>query len=134
MVAIVTIRRREMSEAQKIMIAVAAVFVMGFVLVGLSKEKQSVEQSEVAAKIRNSVAMQSMASEKCPPKIKQETGEQVFFPSAVESDKETYVTLKWVGENIKNGGFKNASCTLHASLGGISELIIDDKVIIKKKI
>jgi hypothetical protein len=125
---------KKMSEVQKIMLAVAAVFVMGFVLVGLSKEDQPVEQVEAAAKIRNNVAMQTMASEKCPPKIKEETGEQVFFPSAVESDKETYVTLKWVGENADKGGFKNASCTLHASLGGISELIIDDKVIIKKKI
>jgi hypothetical protein len=123
-------RRRKMSEAQKIMLAVVAVFVMGFVMVGLSKEDQPVEQVEAAAKIRNNVAMQTMANEKCPPKIKEETGEQVFFPSEVESDKETYVTLKWVGEK----GFKTASCTLHASLGGISELIIDDKVIIKKKI
>ncbi|MDP3877953.1 MAG: hypothetical protein Q8Q50_13325 [Methylobacter sp.] len=123
-----------MSEAQKIMMAVAAVFVIGFVMVGLSKEEQPIEQVEAAAKIRNNVAMQTMASEKCPPKIKEATGEQVFFPSETESDKETYVTLKWAGENAKNGGFKNASCTLHASLGGISELVIDGKVIIKKKI
>lgn len=123
-----------MSEVQKIMIAVVSVFVIGFVMVGLSKEDQPVEQVEAAAKIRNNVAMQTMANEKCPPKIKEITGEQVFFPSATESDKETYVTLKWVGENADNGGFKNASCTLHASLGGISELIIDEKIIIKKKI
>lgn len=123
-----------MSEVQKIMAAVVGAFVIGFVMVGLSKEKQSPDQVEAAAKIRNNVAMQTMASEKCPPKIKEATGEQVFFPSEVESDKETYVTLKWVGENANNGGFKHASCTLHGTLGGISELIIDDKVIIKKKI
>jgi len=114
--------------------AVASVFVMGFVLVGLSKEDQPADQVEAAAKIRNNVAMQTMANEKCPVKIKEATGEQVFFPSEIDSDKETYVTLKWVGENSNNGGFKNASCTLHSSLGGISELIVDDKVIIKKKI
>ena len=122
-----------MSEVQKIMLAVVGVFVMGFVLVGLSKEEQSVEQKEASAQIRNVVAMQTMASQKCPPKIMQETGEQVYFPTEVGGDKETYVTLKWVGENANKGGFKNASCTLHAALGGISELIIDDKVIIKKK-
>jgi hypothetical protein len=122
-----------MSEIQKILIAVVSVFVMGFVLVGLSKEDQPVEQMQAAAQIRNNVAMQTMASEKCPPKIKQETGEQVYFPTSVESDKETYVTLKWVGENAGKGGFRNASCTLHASLGGVSELIIDDKIIINKK-
>jgi hypothetical protein len=123
-----------MSETQKIMMSVAAVFIMGFILVGASKEDQTVEQMESSAKIRAIVAMQTMANEKCPPKIKEATGEQVFFPSETETDKETYLTLKWVGENADKGGFKNASCTLHASLGGISELIIDDKVIIKKKI
>jgi hypothetical protein len=123
-----------MSEVQKIMIAVAAVFVMGFILVAASKEDQTVEQMEAAAKIRAITAMQMMANEKCPPKIKEVTGEQVYTTSETESDKETYLTLKWVGENANNGGFKKASCTLHAALGGISELIIDDKVIIKKKI
>jgi hypothetical protein len=121
-----------MSETQKIMIAVVAVFVVGFFMVGASKEEQSIEQIEAAAKIRNFVAIQEMASQKCPAKIKQETGEQVFFPSETKSDQDTYITLKWVGENAKTGGFKTASCTLKASLGGISELIIDDKVIIKK--
>jgi hypothetical protein len=122
-----------MSETQKILLAVVSVFVMGFVLVGLSKEDQTVEQMQASAQIRNNVAMQTMANDKCPLKIKQETGEQVYFPASVEGDKETYVTLKWVGENGDKGGFKHASCTLHASLGGISELIIDDKVIIKKE-
>jgi hypothetical protein len=123
-----------MSEVQKIMIAVASVFIMGFILVALSKEDQTPEQMEAAAKIRGMAAMQAMANNKCPQKIKEVTGEQVFLTSETESDKETYLTLKWVGENANNGGFKHASCTLHAALGGISELIIDDKVIIKKKI
>jgi hypothetical protein len=123
-----------MSEVQKIMLAVVAVFVIGFVLVGLSKEDQTAEQMEAAAKIRAVVALQMMANEKCPVKIKDATGEQVFTTSETETDKETYLTLKWVGENANNGGFKTASCTIHTSLGGISKLIIDDKVIIDKKI
>ncbi len=121
-----------MSETQKIIASVVAFFLVGFAFVGLSKQDQPIEQVEAAAKMRNNVAMQEMANKKCPDKIKQETGEQVFIPSEVLSDKETYITLKWVGENDKKGGFKNASCTLQASLGGISELIIDDKVIIRK--
>jgi len=120
-----------MSETTKIMIAVIGVFVIGFIMVGTNKE-QSTEQMEAASMIRSYVAMQEMAGKKCPAAIQEKTGEQVFFPSETLSDKETYVTLKWVGENAKNGGFKTASCTLKGSLGGISELIIDDKVIIKK--
>jgi hypothetical protein len=123
-----------MSETQKIMLSVAAVFIMGFILVGASKEDQTVDQMESAAKIRAIVAMQTMANEKCPLKIKEATGEQVFLTSETETDKETYLTLKWMGENADKGGFKKASCTLNSTLGGISELIIDDKVIIKKKI
>jgi hypothetical protein len=123
-----------MSETMKIVIAVIGVFVVGFIMVGVSKDEPSNAQKEAAATIRNFVAIQTMASEKCPVAIKKETGEQVFFPSETKSDKETYITLIWVGENTKTGGFKKASCTLHAALGGISELIIDDKVIIKKKI
>lgn len=123
-----------MSETMKIVIAVLGVFVIGFIMVGISKEEPSIAQKEASSTIRNYVAIQTMASEKCPQAIKKETGEQVFFPSETKSDKETYVTLIWVGENAKTGGFKKASCTLHAALGGISELIIDDKAIIKKKI
>ena len=123
-----------MSETMKIVIAVIGVFVAGFVMVGLSKEEPSTAQKEAAATIRNYVAMQTMAGEKCPVAIKKETGEQVFFPSETKSDKETYVTMIWLGEDAKTGGFKKAACTLHAALGGISELVIDDKVIIKKKI
>ncbi|MFZ2168237.1 MAG: hypothetical protein WAW61_01230 [Methylococcaceae bacterium] len=123
-----------MSETMKIVIAIMGVFVVGFIMVGLSKEEPSDAQKEAASTIRNYVAIQTMANQKCPQAIKNETGEQVFFPSETKSDKETYITLIWVGENVKTGGFKKASCTLHAALGGISELIIDDKVIIKKKI
>jgi hypothetical protein len=123
-----------MSETMKIVMAVIGVFVAGFINVGISKEEPSNAQKEAAATMRNYVAIQTMANEKCPTAIKKETGEQVFFPSETKSDKETYITLIWVGENTKTGGFKKASCTLHAALGGISELIVDDKIIIKKKI
>ncbi|MGZ8136918.1 MAG: hypothetical protein ACXW1W_08210 [Methylococcaceae bacterium] len=121
-----------MSEVQKIMIAIAGVIIAGFILVGVSKQDPTPAQQEAASTIRNYVAMQTMASDKCPVAIKNATGEQVFFPSETVSDKETYITLKWVGENAKTGGFKAASCTLKAALGGISELVIDEKVIIKK--
>ncbi|MGZ8904047.1 MAG: hypothetical protein ACXW0H_10910, partial [Methylobacter sp.] len=104
-----------MSEVQKIMLGVLGAIIAGFVLVGVSKQEPSNEQREAASMIRNYVAMQTMAGDKCPQAILKETGEQVFFPSETKSDKETYITLKWVGENAK-GGFKTASCTLHASL------------------
>jgi hypothetical protein len=123
---------QKISEAQKIIIAVVGVFVAGFILVGVSKKEPSNVEKEAASKIRNLVNMQTMANQKCPSAIKEHTGEQVYVTTESLSDKESYVTMKWDGENVKSGGFKKASCTISASLGGISELIIDDKVIIKK--
>ena len=122
-----------MPESTKIGLSVLALFAAGFIMVGLSKEEPSNAQKEAAASIRNYVAIQTMANEKCPVVIKKETGEQVFFPTETKSDKDTYITLIWLGENAQKGGFKKATCTLQASLGGISELIIDDKIIIHKK-
>ncbi len=120
-----------MSEVQKIMIAIVGVFVAGFLLVGASKE-QTNEEKESAAQIRALVAMQEMATQKCPKLIENKTGTQVFFPSKTDTDKSTYVTMEWIGEADAN--FKTASCTLHLSLGGVSKLVIDDKVLIDKKI
>jgi hypothetical protein len=122
----------KMSESGKLAIAVIGVFAVGFVMVGLNKQ-QSTEQKESSAMVRNYFNLQTMATEACPKAILKETGEQVYFPSETESDKENYITLKWVGENTKKGSFKKASCTVRSVMGGISELIIDDKVIIQKK-
>lgn len=120
-----------MGQAQKLMIAIVGVFVAGFVLVGVSKD-QSQEQKEAASQIRSLVAMQEMASQKCPKMIQNKTGTQVYFPSKTDTDKTSYVTMEWIGE--KDSNFKTASCTLHLSLGGISKLVIDDKVLIDKKL
>jgi hypothetical protein len=122
-----------MSEATKVIFAIFGVIVTGFVLVGLSKEEPSNAQKERQASFNNYVAVQKMAGDKCPILIKEATKEQVYFPSETKTDRESYITLIWLGENVKTGGFKKASCTLLTALGGVSELIIDDKVIINKK-
>ncbi|MDD2739637.1 hypothetical protein A1359_03010 [Methylomonas lenta] len=119
-----------MDNTQKLMAAVVGVFVVGFIMVGASKD-QTNEQKEAASQIRTLVAMQEMATQKCPKLIQDKTGSQVFFPSKTDTDKETYVTMEWIGE--KGDNFKTASCTLHSQLGGISKLVIDDKVLIDKK-
>jgi uncharacterized protein HemX len=122
--------KEKMSESAKLAIAVVGVILVGFALVGLNKQ-QSTEQKESSAMVRNYFNLQTMATEACPKAIKEATGEQVYFPSSTESDKDSYITLKWVGEN--KGGFKKASCTIKSVMGGISELIIDDKAIIQRK-
>ena len=123
--------KEPMSNTMKIVIAVVGVFAIGFLMVGENKQKTTAEM-EAEAMIRNYAAIQGMANQKCPKAVEEATGEQVFFPSKTESDKDTYITLFWDGENTANNGFKTASCTLKATLGGISELIIDGKTLIKK--
>lgn len=120
-----------MSEVQKVMAAVIAVFAAGFIMVGANKEKSTAEL-EAESMIRNTAAIREMAGQKCPKAIQERTGDQVFFPSGTDTDNSTYITLKWTGE--KDDHFKTASCTLHVTLGGISKLVIDDKVLIDKKI
>lgn len=121
----------KVSETTKLMWAVIGVFVIGFIVVAFNKMGESPEKAEAQASMRNYVAIQQMANQKCPQAILKETGEEVYLTSEPPiTDHETYITLKWKGE--KN--FKEATCTLHGSLGGISELIIDGKTIIKKKV
>ncbi len=122
--------KEKMSESVKLAIAVVGAILVGFVLVGLNKQ-QSTEQKESSAMVRNYFNLQTMATEACPKAIKEATGEQVYFPSETDSDKDSYITLKWVGEN--KGGFKKASCTIKSVMGGISELIIDGKAVIQRK-
>jgi len=123
--------KQGLSETQKLMLAVVGVFAAGFIMVGVNKD-QSNEEKEAAAQIRSLVAMQEMANQKCPKLIEGKTGTQVFFPTRTDTDKSTYVTMEW--ENIEGANFKKATCTLALSLGGVSKLVIDDKVLIDKKI
>jgi hypothetical protein len=124
----------KMSETSKMLFGVVAVFVIGFVVVGLSKmDTATNEQKQGAAQVTGYAALHTLASQKCPAAIMAATKEQVYFTSETESDKETYLTLKWMGEKADKGGFKKASCTVRTIVGGITELIIDDKVLISKK-
>ena len=120
-----------MGNTQKLIAAVVGAIVVGFLLVGTSKQ-QTNEQKEAASMIRAVSSMQTMANQKCPQLIKEKTGSQVYFPSKTDTDKATYVTMEWIGE--KGDNFKTASCTLHITIGGVSKLVIDDKVLIDKKI
>ncbi|NOU44699.1 MAG: hypothetical protein HOO87_14295 [Methyloglobulus sp.] len=121
-----------MSESMKLAIAVVGAILIGFLMVGLNKQ-QSNDQKESSAMVRNYFNLQTMATEACPKAILEATGEQVYFPSETESDKENFITLKWVGEKSQKGGFKKASCTVRSVMGGISELMIDDKAVISRK-
>lgn len=121
-----------MGDSQKLMAAVVGIFIIGFIIVGMSKDKGDPDVIAERTRLLTLSGMQGMAGQKCPLAIKNATGTEVYFPVSNESDKETYVTLTYKGTE-KGDKFKEASCTLLLEIGGISKLIIDDKVIIDKK-
>jgi uncharacterized cupredoxin-like copper-binding protein len=100
--------KEPMSPNTKIVIAVVGVFIAGFILVGQSKQKTTAE-IEAESMIRNYANIQSMANQKCPAAVEDATGEKVFFPSKTESDKDSYITLFWEGENTEKFVFKCAN-------------------------
>jgi len=123
-----------MNNTQKLMASVAAVFLIGFLMVGSNKE-QTNEQKEAAGMIRAVAAMQTMANNKCPRAVKNATGDQVYFPTSTDTDKQTYVSLTWDASKTEDKySFKKAKCTLHLTVGGISKLVIDGKTIIEKEV
>ncbi len=123
-----------MNGTQKLMAAVISVFVIGFLMVGSNKE-QTPEQQEGAAMIRAVTAMQEMANKKCPLAVKKQTGDQVYFATSTDTDRQTYVSLTWEQSKTQDKySFEKAECVLNLSLGGISKLVIDGEKIIDKKV
>ena len=123
-----------MNGTQKLMAAVLAVFAVGFFMVG-SNKTQTPEQQEASAMIRALTSMQSMANKKCPLLIKKHTGDQTYFPTSTDTDKQTYVSLTWDQSKTDDKySFEKAECTLNLSLGGVSKLVIDGDVLINKKV
>jgi hypothetical protein len=118
-----------MAKKQTIIIAVAAVAVLGFLLFAVNKQQGNKEQTkEPAPQVPSPIAMQGMANQKCPKLIQNKTGSPVYAPSKSDTDQKTYVTLEWTGG--KGANFKTASCTVLFSSGAVSKLVIDDQVLI----
>ena len=123
-----------MNSTQKLMAAVVAVSVIGFLMVG-GNDDQTNEQKEAAAMIRSIAAMQTMANNKCPAAVKKHTGTQVYFATATKTDKQTYVSLIWdASQSGDDYNFERAECTLHLTVGGISKLVIDGETVIEKEV
>lgn len=121
----------KMSESAKVMLAIIGAIAVGFVLVGLSKQ-QTVEEKENAAMVRGYYNLITMATDICPKAIKKEIGKEVYNHTGIDSDKETWMVLKWEGLDPNKDGFGKASCRIETAKGGITELTIDDKTIVKR--
>ncbi len=122
----------ELSGSQKLMIAVGLVFAIGFFMVGSNKE-QTDDERKTAAMVRDRANMNRIAGLKCPQLVEKHTGSQITsLVSNTKTDNSSYLTYEYKGD--KGDNFKTASCTLSGSDTGfhITNLVIDDKVIIDK--
>ena len=111
----------KMSEVTKILIAFVLVMITGGVIIatsGVSKDQQA--SNAVLTHYSN---MSRMAGIQCPIAILKHTGEKAYvrFGNA-DSDKETYITLTYKGEEK----FTTASCTIDR-LGKVTKVVVDGK-------
>lgn len=113
------------SQMMKAVIGFAVVIVVGFVIVGTSKETP--EEKMRGALLQTSGRLNSLALDKCSAAVKKEAGAHPYTPSESASDNSTYVTLIW--NNI--GSTKRAECRYVVD-EGITFLKIDDRTIIQK--
>lgn len=117
-----------MSDVSKGIAAIVGVFIIGFLIVGTSEKSEEEKQSD--SMVAGYASMAQMATKKCPAAIKAKLGVPVYFPSETDSDKQSYITMTWKGE--EKDKYKLITCTFTRSIGGISELVIDGETIISK--
>lgn len=114
------------SQVVKGLIAVLAVMVVGFIIIGTTKETDQEKKS--GAFLMTSSLLSSLALDKCTAAVKQETGANPYTPSESESDHRLFVRLLW--NNV--GTAKHAECR-YVMDQGITLLKIDDRVVIQKE-
>lgn len=114
------------SQFVKAFLAVAAVMVVGFVIVGTTRETEQEKQS--GAFLMASSLLSNLALDKCSAAVKQEVGVNPYTPSESESDHRLYVKLIW--NNL--GNTKQAECR-YVMDQGITFLRVDEKIVIQKE-
>jgi hypothetical protein len=113
------------SQVSKALIAVFGVMVVGFIIVGTTKETEQEKQS--GAFLMASSLLSSLALDKCTEAVKKEVGTSPYTPSESDSDHRLYVQLTW--NNI--GTAKQVVCR-YVMDQGITLLKVDDRVAIQK--
>ena len=114
------------SQVVKGLIAVLAVMVVGFVIIGTTKETEQEKRS--GAFLATSSLLSSLALDKCTAAVKQEVGINPYSPAESDTDRAAFVKLVW--NNV--GTAKRAECR-YVMDQGITLLQIDDRTVIKKE-
>lgn len=113
------------SQMTKAAIGVAIVFIVGFIIVGTTRETQ--QEKVQGALLQTSGMLNSLALDKCSAAVKEQAGAHPYTPSESASDNMSYVTLIW--NNV--GSLKRAECR-YVIDQGITLLKADDRTLIQK--
>ncbi len=113
------------SNLVKGMIGFVVLMVVGFIIVGSTRETQ--QEKVQGAFLQTSGMLNSLALDKCSEAVRQEVGTHPYTPSESNSDGMSYVTLVWNNP----GTAKRAECRYILDQG-ITLLKIDDRTLIEK--
>lgn len=113
------------SNVVKGMIGFVILMVVGFVIVGTTRETQ--QEKVQGAFLQTSGMLNSLALDKCTEAVRKEVGAHPYTPSESSSDSMSYVSLAW--NNV--GSAKRAECRYILDQG-ITFLKIDDRTLIEK--
>lgn len=113
------------SNIVKGMIGFAIVMVVGFLIVGNTRETQ--QERVQGAFLQTSGMLNNLALDKCSAAVRDEVAAHPYTPSESNSDGMTYVSLIW--NNV--GSAKRAECRYILDQG-ITLLKVDDRTIIEK--
>jgi len=113
------------SNLVKGMIGFAILMIVGFVIVGTTRETQ--QEKIQGAFLQTSGMLNSLALDKCSEAARKEIGTHPYTPSESQSDSMTYVSLVWNSV----GSAKRVECRYMLDQG-ITLLKIDDRTLIEK--
>jgi hypothetical protein len=113
----------KISEVTKILIAFVCVMVVGGIIIATSGVTE--EQKASNAVLMQYSNLSRIAQYQCPRVILKHTGEKPYVVKNSDSDKQSYVTLTYKGDNE----FSESICTV-GRLGKVAKLLVDGKKII----
>ena len=113
----------KISEVTKILIAFVCVMVVGGIIIATSGVTEEQKASNAVLMQYNNLSR--IAQYQCPRVILKHTGEKPYVVNNSDSDKQTYVTLTYKGDNE----FSESICTV-GRLGKVAKLLVDGKKII----
>ncbi|BBL70902.1 hypothetical protein [Methylogaea oryzae] len=110
-----------MSQVTKVLLLFGAVMVVGFVIVGSSRETP---EEKMQAASQQASMMSKLALDKCSNAIYAHAKERVYTPAATSSDNMNYANFTW----RSSGAVKDAEC--HYETGnGITLLKVNGETV-----